>query len=51
MLELPNFGHMTTSIIENNIIWATSKNFVGDVMFKNNYGITFISKFLYFKKS
>ena len=47
ILELPNFGHMTTSII-----WFEScdKNFLGDVIDKIYDVITFISKYLYFKK-
>ena len=45
MLELPNFGHMTTSII-----WVMWQNFVGDVIDRIYGVITFISKHLYFKK-
>ena len=43
MLELPNFGHMATSII--------CVNFAADVMDRNYNVITFISKYLYFNKA
>ena len=48
MLELPNFGHVTipTKCNLNHVI-----NFFCDVMDKNYDVITFILKYLYFKKS
>ena len=48
MLELPNFGHMTTSRIK---LEPRDKTFFGDVMNKYYDVITFISKYLYFKKA
>ena len=44
-LELPNFGHMTTSIIE---FESFDKNFVGDVIDRIYDIISFTSKYLYF---
>ena len=44
-LELPNFGHMTTSIIE---FESFDKNFVGDVIDRIYDIIYFTSKYLYF---
>ena len=41
MLELSNFGHMTTYTI-----YFESRNFVGDVMDRNDDVITFILKYL-----
>ena len=48
MLQLPNFGHMTTSTIQ---FESRDENFVGDVMDRNYDVITFISKSLYFNKA
>ena len=47
MLQLPNFGHMTTSSIQYE---SRDENFVGDVMDRNYDAITFISKYRCFKK-
>ena len=44
MLELPNFGHMTTMIL------VMRQNFVGDVIDRIYDVITFIAENLYFKK-
>ena len=47
MLQLSNFGHMTTSIIS----FESRDNFFGDVMDRNYDVITFFSKYPYFKKA
>ena len=48
MLELPNFGHMTTSTIQfesSDKIWLVTS-------WTKNYDVmTFFSKYLYFKKA
>ena len=48
VLELPNFGHMTTSTIK---LESRNKFFVDDVIDRNYDVITFFSKYLYFKKA
>ena len=48
MVELTNFGHMTTLTM---FIWVTWWNFVGHIMHRNYDVITFILKYLYFKKT
>ena len=52
MLELPNFSHMSTSIIQIDIIYniRVTLYFVCDVMNRNYDIINFIPKYLYFKK-
>ena len=47
MLELPNFGHMTTSTKK----FEHVIKFFSDVMDRKFDVITFISKSLYFKKT
>ena len=47
MLELPNFGHMSTSTIQ---FESHEKNF-WDAVDTNYDVITFISKYIYFKKA
>ena len=48
MLELPNFGHITTSTIH---LSHVIKNFAGDIMIRSYDVITFNSKCVYFKKA
>ena len=48
MLELPNFGHMTTSTI---YFESRDKILAGDVTDRSYDVITFVSKYLYFKKA
>ena len=47
MLELPNFGQMTKSTV---CFESLDKIFAGDIMGRNYDVITFISKYLCFKK-
>ena len=46
MLELSNFGHMTTSTIQ----FESHDKVFGHIMDKNYGAITSISKYLYFNK-
>ena len=48
MLDLPYFGHITTSTIQ---FESRNKNFFSGVTDKNYDIITFISNYLYFKKA
>ena len=47
VLELPSFSYMTLSIIQ----FESRGSFANDVIDKNYDVITFISKYLYFKKA
>ena len=48
MLDLQNFGHMTTFTLQ---FESRDTIFVGDVMDRNYYAMAFFSKKLYFKNT